>query len=154
MEDDFDELDEFDDFDDDDDEDINEQLNAYRKLPLYQKAESIANLTKIIVETIDDEKDLFQIKEQMLLNGYILGPKIAGAEGTLYSLRMENAMLIRIHARELMAQTSLCKREKLCSPEYLQILRDELEELRKMFIEWVKSFDKTDDIKDEWDILF
>ncbi len=106
-------------------EEIEKELNGYKKLPLFQKAMSIANLTKIIVDTIDEREDMFQMKEQMLLNGYILGAKIAGAEGgTLYSLRMENAMLIRIHARELMAQTSLCKVEKLCSPEYLQVLRD------------------------------
>ena len=116
---------------------------------------SIGKLTKVIVDTFDAEKDQFDLKGQMMLNGYILGAKIAGAEAAdVYTIRMENAMLIKIHARELQAETSLCKAEKLCNQEYLQLLRDELEEFRPLLIEWVKSFDKLNDIEDEWNILF
>jgi len=131
-----------------------ENPDSHYDLPVFKKAMQIGELTKIITDTISPEKDIFQIRDQMLLNGYILGAKIAGAEGAgLYSLRMENATLIKIHARELMAETSLCREEKLCDNDYLEMLRKEIEEFRVLFIEWVKSFDKEDDIKDEWDIL-
>jgi len=89
------------------------------------------------------------------LNAYMLGPKIAGAEAAdLYTLRMENAVLIKIHARELLTQTSFCKAEKLSKPEYLKLLRDEIENFRILFVEWVKSFDKENDIKDDWGLFY
>jgi hypothetical protein len=128
--------------------------DTHYDLPVFKKAMQIGELTKVITDTISPEKDIFRMRDQMLLNGYILGAKIAGAEGAgLYSLRMENATLIKIHARELLAETSLCLEENLCDKDYLEMLRKEIEEFRVLFIEWVKSFDKSDDIKDEWDIL-
>jgi hypothetical protein len=145
-----------DEFEDDELSDDDEGVNpdSHNDLPVFKKAMQIGELTKVITDTIAPEKDVFQLRDQMLLNGYILGAKIAGAEGAgLYSLRMENAMLIKIHARELLAETSLCKEEKLCDKDYLDMLRKEIEEFRVLFIEWVRSFDKSDDIKDEWDIL-
>ena len=158
MPDDFDDyFDGFDeDFDDDDsDGSADSDLDSYRNLPIYIRAMSISKLTRMIVDTFDEEKDQFQLKSQMMENAYILGAKIAGAEAAdVYTLRMENAMLMKIHARELQAETSLCKAEKLCNQEYLQLLRDELEDFRKLLIGWVKSFDKLNDIEDEWNILF
>jgi hypothetical protein len=147
-----------DDSDDEDclsDEEFRKEAEAYREMPLFKKAEQIRKLTTLIVDTFDREEDKFQMKEQMLLNAYMLGAKIAGAEaGDFYTLRMENAVVIKIHARELLAQTSLCKAEKLCNAEYLHMLRDELEEFRNLFIEWVKSFDKFNDIQDNWGLFY
>ena len=151
----FDDDDEFDD-DDFDEEDLpeGESSEPEEKLPVFKKAMQIGELTRVIVETFDKEKDIFNMYEQMLTNAYILGAKISGAEAAdLYSIRMDNATLIKIHARELLAQTSLCKSENLCDNEYLDMLRKEIEDFRVMFIEWVKTFDRTNDIKDEWDIL-
>lgn len=153
-----------DDTDDDDDEldfdlsgesDEFEELDKHRKLPIFKKAMQIAELTHALVETFDKKKDIFNLRSQMMENAYILGAKIAGAEGAdIYSLRMENAVLIKINARELLTSTSLCKRQKLCDQDYLQLLRDEIEEFRKLFVEWVATFDKTNDIDDDWGIYF
>jgi hypothetical protein len=148
--------DEFDDdFDEDDlsgDED--EDTDSHRNFPVFKKAMQIGELTRIITDTFDPQKDIFNLREQMMLNAYTLGAKIAGAEGgDLFSIRFDNATLIKLAARELLAETSLCKEEKLCDKDYLDMLRKEIEEFRKLFIEWVRSFDKTNDIKDDWDIL-
>ena len=141
------------DFDPNDLPDDDEKDN-YRELPVFKKAESIRELTRAIVDTFDKDKDKLMMRELMMENAYIIGAKIAGASaGGFYSLRMEKAMLIKIHARELQAQTSLCKAEKLCNQEYIQLLRKEIEDFRILFIEWVRGFDKTDDLPDEWDIL-
>jgi four helix bundle protein len=147
----------FDDTDDDElsDEELERELDAHRELPVFKKAEQIRELTMRIIDTFDDEKDIFKMKEQMMLNACTLSAKIAGAEGgDLYTLRMENAVVIKMHARELQAQTSLCKAEKLCNQEYLQLLRDEIEEFRKLFVEWVNTFDKSNDIQDEWGLFY
>ncbi|MBC8155003.1 MAG: hypothetical protein H7Z72_19085, partial [Bacteroidetes bacterium] len=81
--------------------------------------------------------------------------KIVGAEGgDLYTLRMENAVIVKIHARELLAQTSYCKAERLADPAYLLVLRDEIEAFRELFVEWINSFDKDNDVPDEWGLFY
>ncbi|SMO65752.1 hypothetical protein [Solitalea koreensis] len=124
-------------------------------LPVYKKAMEIAAITQAICESIDPKKDDLDIRSMMLQNAYVIGSKISGAEGgDLFTLRMENAVIIKIHARELLAQTSLCQAEGLSNNHYLQILRDEIEQFKLLFIEWVKSFDKTNDIKDDWGLFY
>ena len=126
-----------------------------RELPIFKKAEEIGQITEVIVSNIDIKKDVFLIRDQMRMNGYLIGAKIAAAEGGgLYSLRMECAVLVKIAARELMTQTSILKHDKLGPPEYIKLLRDEIENFRLLFIDWVNSFDKNDDIKDDWGELF
>jgi hypothetical protein len=123
----------------------------YKNLPVFIKAREIGEITRTIVETIDSEKDIFKMKEFMLSNAYLLGAKIAAAEGgDLYSIRMENAVLIKIAAKELLTQTTMCRHEKLCNQEYLQLLREEIENFRHLYLEWIRTFDKLNDIDDGW----
>ncbi len=133
-------------------------MSAYkksRKMPIMRKAREIGKITETIVESIDESRDVLCIREMMRSNGYMLGAKIAAAEGgDIYTLRMECAVLVKMAARELQAQTSLLKIEKLCPPEYITLLRDEIEKFKALFIEWVDSFDKYNDIEDEWGPLF
>ncbi len=151
----------FDDFNEEDwdSEEIRKEMQEHhdrvRNMPLMRKAEEILHLTEAIVATIDEEKDVLQIREQMTANALILMPKIAGAEGgNLYTLRMENAVIVKIHARELLAQTSLVKAEKLANAADIQILRDTIEEFRGLFVEWVSRFDKSNDIPDGWGLFY
>lgn len=147
------------DMDEDDFKEAEEEIKNERKrlkeMPLYKSAVNIRKMTTSLAETINEEDDALMMKEQMLMNAFMLGPKIAGAEaGDLYTLRMENAVIIKIHARELLTQTSFCKAEKLSKPEYLKLLRDEIENFRKHFVDWVKTFDKENDIKDDWGLFY
>jgi hypothetical protein len=38
--------------------------------------------------------------------------------------------------------------------DYLDLLRNEIEEFRLIFIDWVQSFDKTNDIPDNWGLFY
>ncbi|MBZ0202679.1 MAG: hypothetical protein IT281_04820 [Ignavibacteria bacterium] len=154
---DFDPLENFDEEADDmlSDEEIKIDDEKVRQMPIFICADNIRKLTASLIETINKEDDVLMMKEQMLLNACMLGVKIAGAEaGDFYTLRMENAVIIKIHARELLTQTSFCKLENLSKPEYLKLLRDEIEVFRKLFVEWVKSFDKSNDFKDNWGLFY
>lgn len=133
---------------------IKKEHQRKRNLPIAKKAQQIFEITHAIIESIDEEKDELHIRESMIGNAAILGAKIAGAEGAdLYTLRMENATVIKMHARELLAQTSLCNEEELADSKYLQLLRDEIEEFRILFVEWVNSFDRNNDIPDNWGLF-
>lgn len=147
--------------DDDDDDDFNftggegdppfGKRKDYRDLPVFKKAEELRKLTMMICDVIEDEKDEIRIKEQVLSNAMIIPAKIAGAEGgDLYSIRFDNATIIKLAARELLAETNLLY--ELVEDKYVKMLREEIEEFRIVFHDWVRSFDKTNDISDEWDI--
>jgi len=148
------------DFNDDwDNEEVRKEMQEHHdrvhNMPLMKKADEILHLTEAIVVTINEDDDVLHMREQMMANALIIMPKIAGAEGgDLYTLRMENAVIIKIHARELLAQTSLVKAEKLANATDVQVLRDTIEEFRTLFVEWVKGFDKTNDIPDEWGLFY
>ncbi|HYG40107.1 MAG TPA: hypothetical protein VD908_15875 [Cytophagales bacterium] len=136
-----------------DEPDDDNDSKKHFSLPVFKKAEEILKIVQTLSEVIDKEKDVLLMGEQMLANAYVLPVKIVGAEsGDLYSIRYDNATLIKLAARELQAQTSLLKEEKLCDKKYTELLRNEIEEFRILFIDWVKGFDKLNDIEDEWDI--
>ncbi|UKJ08979.1 hypothetical protein [Solitalea lacus] len=138
-----------------DPEAYNREQARIHSLPVFKKAVELAEITKAICDSIDPEKDQLEMRDAMLSNAYMLSAKVAGAEGgDLYTLRMENAVIIKIHARELLAQTSLCKIDELADEHYLQLLRDEINQFRMLFIEWVNGFDKSNDIRDNWGLFY
>jgi hypothetical protein len=148
-----------DDLDDDfDPEEAKQEFEAERKriknLPIVKKAKLIYDITSEIVDTIDPEEDSLRHREIMLEDAMIINAKIAGAEGAdLYTLRMENAVIIKIHARSLMTQCTALKYENGSNPEYLDLLYKELEEFRIIFVDWINSFDITNDIPDNWGLF-
>ncbi|OIN59638.1 hypothetical protein [Arsenicibacter rosenii] len=124
-------------------------------LPVLKKAQEVLDITQAIADTIDKDADILMMHEQMIANAMMLAPKIVGAEGgDLYTIRMENAVLIKIHARELLTQTNYLRAERLCDPAYIKLLREEIEQFRVLFVEWVKSFDRTNDIQDNWGLFY
>ena len=127
------------------------EFEKHKKLPIYKQSLLIRRLTKAVVEPIDEDKDELNLKQLMLENAYMISAKIAGAEaGELYSYRLENAFSIKRYANELLAEATLCDTKKMGNHKFLQALRDELETLRLMFIEWVDSFDRSKDVEDPW----
>jgi hypothetical protein len=83
----------------------------------------------------------------------MISSKIAGAEaGELYSYRLENALSIKRFANELMTEIVLCETKGLGNQKYIPLLKQQIEELRKMFVKWVDSFDKSKDVEDSWSL--
>jgi hypothetical protein len=147
---------------DDDDEMSDEEFQKYQNekrmriesLPVMMIAHEIIRLTQRIVELIDKENDPLMTASYMMQDAYVLAPKIAGAEGgRLYRIRMENAVIIKKAACNLLASTAMVEAEGLVEPQYLQLLRDEIEKFRLAFLDWINSFDKTDNIDDGWGIF-
>jgi hypothetical protein len=106
-----------------------------------------------------DEEDIKSFGEHyrsmMMEDVMMISAKLRGAEGgDLYTLRMENATIIKMHARSLLTTTSGLKMMGLSNNKYLQLLRDEIEEFRKLFVEWINSFDKMNDIPDGWGMFY
>ncbi len=128
-----------------------------KKMPLFKKALEILQLTEGLVQIIPADNEILQetTVRYMLQNAMIIPAKIAGAEvGDLYDLRMENAALIRKSARELYVQAgSLRSEENITDTDYIVLLRNEIDEFRLLFIDWVTGFDIWNYIKDDWGLF-
>lgn len=145
---------------DDDDNDIpgfdpGEEDKAFESLPIYRKALEIEELTEQIVDTFRSEKQVERYGDGLLEDAMMLPGKIAGAEAMdFYIHKMENATLIKVHARNLLTQTSSIKHLGIVNEQYVQLLRDEIEAFRLLFREWIKTFE-TNAIKegDGWGLF-
>ncbi|TRX20546.1 hypothetical protein [Flavobacterium franklandianum] len=127
------------------------------QFPLYQKAEQIFKITQGIVEIIPADNQFLQetTVRFMLEDAMIIPAKIAGAHGAdFYDLKMENATIIRKAARDLYVHAgSLRFEEDIQDKDYINLLRDEIDEFRLLFIDWVASFDVWNYIKDDWGLF-
>lgn len=131
-------------------------LDEIKKLPIYQKAELIFQLVQSLVASLPEDDEYIQdTKHLMLEDAMIMNAKIAGAEGgDLYSIRMQNAAIIRDHAMHLYVQIgSLRFHKKYKDLEYVKLIRSEIDAFRLLFIAWVKSFDTTNYFWDEWELF-
>lgn len=127
-----------------------------QKLPIYQKAAHILKLVNGLLEAIDEEDEFLSATKYMMRDDIsIICAKIAGAEGgDLYSIRMQNAAIIRDYAMHLYVQVgSLRFEDSFKDTEYVTLIRKEIDEFRLLFIEWVASFDRSNYIWDEWELF-
>lgn len=136
----------------------------WENLAVFKKAKEIHKLVEVIINLIDkineDEDDfekqlLKDYANYMYENAMIIPAKIAGAssENMLYDVRMENAVIIRKSAREILTQTSGLKMSGFKHTDYLELIRNEIEEFRVLFAEWVKTFDQWNYIIDRWGVF-
>jgi hypothetical protein len=154
------------------DHDNNEgyHIRKHEKLPIYRKAQEISTLVRTLLkgaETDDlevleeGEEDqeflayLFENKKQdMISNALMIPAKIARAEnGEFYDLRMENAAIIRVAAKDLLIDASGLQLAGFKDIEYLNLLRIEVEEFRVLFAEWVLNFDQENYLIDRWGLF-
>jgi hypothetical protein len=127
------------------------------QFPLFQKAEQILKITQGLVEIVPADNEFLQetTVRFMLEDAMIIPAKIAGAQAVdLYDIKMENATIIRKAARELYVQAgSLRFEEDIQDKDYINLLSDEIDEFRLLFIDWVASFDVWNYIKDDWGLF-
>ncbi len=134
------------------------------QMPIYQKALEIMQLghkigssvSKDDYETIDKyEGEMLESYAQNIIENALVFPaKIAGSEGAdVYDIRMENATIIRKAAREVLTS---CSGMQLCGyqeDDFIQLLRNEIEEFRVLFAEWVEGFDIWNYSVDRWGLF-
>lgn len=141
----------------DDGEDWKVQPMREAAKPLLRLAMQIIKTTQAIIETIPDDNEMMaHHKSWMMENAFKLGPKIAGAVGSEnYMIMMENAVIIKVNARELMTQCTSLEMFDYEHQDYLDALRSELEAFQKQFVKWVRTFRKGDDIyPDGWGLFY
>ncbi len=127
----------------------------FENLPIYQKGMEIYELTSKIVDLIPEDDDhLQEIKRFMLEDAGMLCAKIAGAEGgDIYDIRMECAAIVRKSARDLVVHCRGLQMFGFKETQYLDLIREEIEQFRLLFIDWVASFDQWNYLIDRWGLF-
>lgn len=131
-------------------------MRKLENLVIYHKAMNLCKLVDSILLVIPEDDEFLQAtKGIMMEDAMMMAAKIAGAEGgDLYSIRMQNAAIIRYHAMNLYTHVgSLRFHEGFKDVEYVTLIRQELDDFKALFIEWVESFDKTNHIWDDWQLF-
>lgn len=128
-----------------------------RQSPLYKKSEEIFKLTQALIQIVPIENEFLQetCVKFMMEDAMLISAKISGAEAVdLYDLKMENAAIIRKCARELYVRAgSLQHEDDIKDKEYIELLRNEIEAFRLLFIDWVASFDPWNYCIDRWGLF-
>lgn len=134
---------------------MSKRLDKYRKLPIFQKSEEILELAEVIAETLKEDSKKEHLASEILSNAMIMQVKIAGAEGGgLYSLKMQNAVVIKIAAQDMLNAVIFSAMVNINEEDYVQLMRDKVEEFRLEFLNWIRGFDKSYDIPDNWGIRY
>lgn len=118
---------------------------------LYKKSVDILNLSNTICDLLEDE----MTKGLIMQNAMVIPAKIRSAMAIdeVYSLVMENAVIVKVNICELNAQLWACEEIYGVEKKYIDVLREEIESFKKIFIDWVSSFDKANDHPDEWHLF-
>lgn len=124
--------------------------------PIVKKAATIFKQVEALIKAIPEDDDYLQSQaELMMSDSMMICAKLAGAEfGGLYSIKMQNAAIIRNCAMDLYVFVGgLRYNEGFTLHDYVDIIRKEIDEFRLLFIEWVASFDRSDYIWDDWELF-
>ncbi|WP_220457166.1 hypothetical protein [Moheibacter lacus] len=131
--------------------------SSHKELPIFIKAIEISEIIHRFVKTLDgDQQEFLDFQIALLLENAILIPaKIAGAEGAdIYDIRMENAAIIRKAAREIYVSVGALEIFGIeGEQDYIQLIRNEIEEFKILFRNWVKTFDPWHYILDDWGLF-
>lgn len=139
-------------------------LNKLRNLPIFIKAMVIRKLMKYLTKTVEntdlplqdeiDEEVLRDCLRLLRRNSNLIISSVANAEATIFfDNKMENATLLRKAARDILTDLREIQLLGFKEVEYLNLLRAEIEELRILFAEWVKTFNPDDYVIDRWGLF-
>lgn len=132
-----------DDWDEADEREFDQKSAEIYAHPLHQKASEIYELTLTLVETMSDT-DRKSYGQFMLEDAHQLASKFAVAHAVdNYITKVENATLLKLHARKLLATTTLIGHHEVNPTDHVLLLREAIEDLRLLFVDWVQGFEQS-----------
>jgi hypothetical protein len=122
---------------------------------LFKKGIDILNLTETICDLLPEDDHADITKRLMLENAMMVPGKIKGALAVndVYCIVMESAVIIKVNICQLKAQLWACNAIHNIEEKYLDVLQEEIEVFKKIFVQWVTAFDKENDLPDEWHLF-
>jgi hypothetical protein len=118
-------------------EELNRRADAH---PLNRKAYEILELIEALYGLTTDDMGRAGI-ETMRQSSHMLITKLAsGLRTESYHLAMQNAAIIRYHAEYLRLSNHSLKEDVDIDERYIRMFREEMENFRLLFREWVATF--------------
>ncbi|WP_300596208.1 hypothetical protein [Niabella sp.] len=144
------------------DDDFFEEASEARK-PFYRLQQQLAKKARELLNLVMSLEASFEIEEperhhpvyRMMEHISVASAKLGGAKVLydVYHALMENAVLVKVNMTELKAQLFAAREFYKGDKEYLDVIKDEVEAFRLLFIQWVKTFDKHSDYPDDWHLF-
>ncbi|UAY52308.1 hypothetical protein [Ferruginibacter albus] len=120
---------------------------------LYNKWRDVFHLSIAFAESLPEDEEQGFTQKLIIENLMVVAPKIMSAAGdTLYIIKMENAAIIRVNCIQLMEQIGVSVLMGLADEKHEKVIKDEMQNFRLLFKEWVATFEK-DDCEDEWGLF-
>lgn len=125
---------------------------------LFAKWQEVVFLLKGIIlpfmEKEEEDDTIFSITARdLFMDAHIVAAKIMSSEaGGIYIIRMENASIIRQLAQGIATNLLLFLEDTDADEKHIEVVRNEISAFRKLFIEWVRTFEK-DEFTDEWGLF-
>lgn len=123
---------------------------------MYNQWREVFGLVVAFAENLaDDGEETHPASTKALIyeNVMIVAPKIIGAISMdLYVLKMENASVIRINAKQMMEQIGFAVLMGWADEAHKQVIEEALYKFRELYKQWVSTFQK-DSFEDEWGLF-
>jgi hypothetical protein len=163
----YDHLSDLPDWDDDDFKDEDEEGEEWKPNPTkdacrdmykqWQQVMIVLNgaLDSMVIEEKEDgfPADYWEDHKAMLLgDAFQIAVKIKSSEAGLYTIRMENASIIRKNAQFIKSSMLTMMSEGVIEEAHGHVIRDEIDKFRELFKIWVSTFQK-DEYEDEWGLF-
>ena len=107
-------------------------------------------------EPSDEEpmsKEMMEDHVAMIMgDAHEVAVQIKSSEVGIYTIRMENAAIIRKNAQFIKICTNSFMLDGMMEPEHRLVIRDEIDRFRELFKTWVATF-KKDEFEDEWGLF-
>jgi hypothetical protein len=91
-------------------------------------------------------------KAMLVGDGYQVAVKIKSSEAGLYTIRMENASIVRKNAQFIKSSMLTMMSEEVIEKAHGYVIREEIDKFRELFKIWVSTFQK-DEYEDEWGLF-
>jgi hypothetical protein len=149
-------------FDDEDDDGEGWKPNPTRDAckAMYMQWGTVMTVLKAAFDSLNEPSEEEMLNKEMMEDhvsmvmgdAYEVAVKIKSSEVGLYTIRMENASIIRKNAQSIKISTNSFMIDGMMEPQHRQVIRDEIDNFRELFKAWVATFTK-DEFEDEWGLF-
>jgi len=126
-------------------------------VPVYQKAESLYEMSRHLVSYVSFNKDLVKlyqsnslrdiIANSLLTDARLISKNMAQAlSSNSYTERIRNANFVNVMIANISSYCNGLEKDGVKEKEYVNLVRSEIKSFRKSYLKWIKTLPSSDDL--------
>jgi hypothetical protein len=127
---------------------------------MYQQWNTVMIVLKAAFDSLHEPSNEEPMSKEMMedhvamimVDAHEVAVKIKSSEVGLYTIRMENAAIIRKNAQFIKISTNSFMLDDMMEPQHRLVIRDKIDKFKELFKTWVATF-KKDEFEDEWGLF-